>query len=126
MFFEHYSEVPKDYWRWENFTPKEIACKGTGKLLIDERSMDMLQELRYGINKPFYLNSAYRSPEHNAAVGGASNSYHLRGMAFDISLRNLVRDDLVRMAKVIGFRGLGYYQSFQHIDTRSKETVWYG
>jgi len=125
MFFEHYSEVPEGYWRWENFTPKEIACKGTGKLLVDERSMDMLQELRYGIGKPFYINSGYRSPEHNSAVGGAKSSYHLRGMAFDISLRNLVRSDLVSMAKSIGFRGIGYYQSFQHIDTRSKEAVWY-
>lgn len=122
-FFEHYRDVPKRYWRWENFKPKEIACKGTGKLLVHERSMDMLQELRYGIGLPFYINSGYRSPEHNTAVGGAKNSFHMRGMAFDINLRNLNRDELVRMAVEIGFRGIGYYNSFQHVDTRITPNV---
>ena len=126
LFFEHYSQVPEGYWRWENFTPKEIACKGTGKLLVDERSMDMLQELRYGIGRPFHINSGYRSPEHNLSVGGAENSFHLRGMAFDISTRNLDRTELVRQAKELGFRGIGYYTSFIHLDTRDREAVWYG
>lgn len=34
---------------------------------------------RYGLT----ITSGYRSPSHNAAVGGAPNSNHLRGYAFD-------------------------------------------
>lgn len=33
------------------------------------------------------VTSTYRSPEHNRAVGGVANSYHLRGRAIDISRR---------------------------------------
>lgn len=29
------------------------------------------------------ITSGYRSPAHNAAVGGAPNSYHVQGLAFD-------------------------------------------
>lgn len=126
MFFEHFSQVPKDYWRWPNFTPKEIACRGTGKLLVDERSMDMLQELRYAINTPLIINSGYRSPEHNTAVGGARNSYHLRGQAFDIRNGLHKVDELVSLARSIGFRGVGYYASFTHLDTRDKDAEWRG
>ena len=33
------------------------------------------------------VTSTYRSPEHNRAVGGVANSYHLRGRAIDIARR---------------------------------------
>jgi hypothetical protein len=36
----------------------------------------------------FTFNSGYRTPAHNAAVGGASNSYHLVALAADITPRN--------------------------------------
>lgn len=126
MFFEHYSQVPKDYWRWPNFTPKEIACKGTGKLLVDERSMDMLQELRNAINLPLIINSGYRSPEHNRAVGGATNSFHTRGMAFDIRNGRHKNNELITIARGLGFRGVGRYKTFTHLDTRDYDAEWIG
>jgi hypothetical protein len=36
----------------------------------------------------FTFNSGYRTPGHNASVGGASNSYHLFALAADITPRN--------------------------------------
>ena len=27
-------------WRWPNFSPAEIACRGTGKLLVNEAALD--------------------------------------------------------------------------------------
>jgi hypothetical protein len=36
----------------------------------------------------FTFNSGYRTPAHNASVGGASNSYHLFALAADIAPRN--------------------------------------
>jgi hypothetical protein len=36
----------------------------------------------------FTFNSGYRTPAHNAAVGGAANSYHLFALAADITPRN--------------------------------------
>lgn len=124
MFYNHYSEVEPRDWHWENFAPKEIACRGTGKLLINERSLDQLQALRSFIGKPFHINSGYRSPEHNAAVGGATNSMHLQGQAFDISLSNLDRLELYEAAVEYGFNGIGQYPSFMHIDTRDYRARW--
>ena len=51
--------------------------------LID-KVLDPIRE-RWGV--PIYVNSGYRSPELNKLVGGAKTSYHLRGMAADITSR---------------------------------------
>ncbi|MBR5234957.1 MAG: peptidase M15 [Bacteroidaceae bacterium] len=51
--------------------------------LID-KVLDPLRE-RWGV--PIYVTSGYRCPELNARVGGSKTSYHLRGMAADITSR---------------------------------------
>jgi hypothetical protein len=43
-------------------------------------TMDMVRE---ALGKPVRITSAYRSPEVNAAIRGAKNSAHLRGLAAD-------------------------------------------
>ena len=124
MLFEHYSQVPKELWRWKNFTPKEIACQGTGELLLVPHALDSLQILRKLINKPLYINSAYRSPLHNARIGGAPKSSHKEGRAFDISLRNQDRGELYEAAKIAGFTGFGInYKTFMHID-KGRDRQW--
>jgi hypothetical protein len=87
-FHRHWRDVPESTWRWPNFSPAEIACRGTGKLLINEPALDKLQALRDRLGKPLIVRSAYRSPEHNRAVGGATRSKHLDGAAFDIAMAN--------------------------------------
>ena len=87
-FHRHWRDVPESTWRWPNFSPAEIACRGTGKLLINEPALDKLQALRDRLGKPLIVRSAYRSPEHNRAVGGATRSKHMDGAAFDIAMAN--------------------------------------
>ena len=87
-FHHHWRDVPESNWRWPNFSPAEIACRGTGKLLVNEPALDRLQALRDRLGKPLIVRSAYRSPEHNLAVGGATRSKHLDGAAFDIAMTN--------------------------------------
>ena len=53
-----------------------------------EPALDKLQALRDRLGKPLIVRSAYRSPEHNRAVGGATRSKHLDGAAFDIAMAN--------------------------------------
>jgi len=72
-FYGHWRDVPEKAWRWINFSPAEISCRGTGKLLINEPALDNLQALRDRLGKPLIVRSAYRSPEHNRAVGGATS-----------------------------------------------------
>ena len=73
-----------------HISPVEIAGRDTGKLLINELALDKLQVLRDRLGKPLIVRSAYRSPEHNRAVGGATRSKHLDGAAFDIAMENPV------------------------------------
>ena len=117
-FYDHWRDVPKDAWRWANFSPAEIACRGTGKLLINEPALDKLQALRDRLGKPLILRSAYRSPEHNRAVKGATKSKHMDGAAFDIAMSN--HDPVVfeAAARAVGFLGIGLYprSGFIHVD----------
>lgn len=38
-FDDHWRELPEDAWRWPNCSPAEIACRGAGKLLINEPAL---------------------------------------------------------------------------------------
>ena len=117
--YKHYSQVNPLHWYWPNFTPEEIACKGTGELFLDLGAMDMLQEFRGILGVPFSPNSAYRSAKHNKAIGGAVNSWHLKGRAFDIPItKKLTRDMIHKAAKKAGFLTVLDYDNFCHIDNR--------
>ena len=56
--YTHRHDVPASYWRWKNCSPTEIACRGTGRLLINEWALDALQALRDRLGKPLILRSA--------------------------------------------------------------------
>jgi zinc D-Ala-D-Ala carboxypeptidase len=122
--YQSWKDVPKDKWRWKNFSPRELACKGTGSIRVDEVALDKLQELRDKLGIPLLITSAYRSPEHNKKVGGAKNSYHMRGVAFDIRMENQDPHGFELAAREVGFRGIGYYpkQGFMHIDLGPERT----
>lgn len=115
--FEHWEKVPPGFWRWPHFKPSEIASPDDGSLLIDAESLDKLEQVRWHLGKPMNLNSAYRTPAHNAAVGGEVNSQHLLGKAFDVRLAGFTRQALKAAARAAGFTGIGDYDSFVHIDT---------
>lgn len=61
-------------------TPTEEA-KANLKALVD----NILDPLRDAYGKPIRVNSGYRSPALNKAVGGAATSDHLTGRAADIT-----------------------------------------
>lgn len=73
-FYDPWRDVRESTRRWPNFSPAEIACRGTGKLLVNEPALDRLQALRDRLGKPLIVLSAQRSHEHNRAVGGATRS----------------------------------------------------
>lgn len=117
-FYRHWRDVPEGSWRWPDFSPAEIACRGTGKLLVNEAALDRLQALRDRLGKPLIVRSAYRSPEHNRAVGGAPRSKHLEGAAFDIAMANHDPHAFEAAAREVGFLGFGFYprSGFMHVD----------
>lgn len=51
---------------------------------LKELAVNVLQPIRDRYGKPIYINSGYRCPSLNRAVGGVSNSQHKIGHAADI------------------------------------------
>ncbi len=119
MSAKHFTHFQGHSWPWRNFSPKELACKGTGLLLVDADALTKLQTLRTRLNRPMIITSAYRSPEHNARVGGAPRSLHMRGIAFDVRMENHDPHEFEAAARAAGFTGFGSYprKGFMHIDT---------
>ena len=109
-----------------------LACKdGNHSLFIHYASALALEELGRRFGKNPGINSAYRTPAYNASVGGAKNSQHMKGRAFDVSYASIggsSQANLARFAQTAvqcGFVGFGLYNSFIHIDTGSGR-VWNG
>jgi hypothetical protein len=116
--FRHFRDVPGYLWRWRNFSPAEIACRGTGQLKLHPEALDRLQALRDRLGKPLILRSAYRSPAHNKAVKGAPRSKHMDGTAFDVAMANHDPVAFEAAAREVGFLGFGFYprSGFMHVD----------
>ena len=109
--------------RWPNISPKELACKGSGEFYYDPQFNDALQATRNYLDGPMVITSAHRSAAHNRAVGGVSNSQHLK-IAADLGFGKYSRTQLLRAAVLAGFRGFGLGGSFLHVDLRPSPVMW--
>ena len=92
-----------------NFTLKELTKSDTATRLgldntPDDQALEnlktlcemVLQPVREHYGKSVTVNSAYRSPESNAAVGGSKTSDHCKGMAADIEIVGVANADLAQ------------------------------
>jgi uncharacterized protein YcbK (DUF882 family) len=74
-------------------------------------------------NQPIQINSGFRTPEHNRAVGGQKNSFHMRGMAADIIVPGMPAHEV--QARLSAWQGgLGSYRHFTHLDIRPYRARW--
>jgi zinc D-Ala-D-Ala carboxypeptidase len=123
MLFDHYNEIPVTNWPYRYFKPHEIACKGTGQLLVNAEAISGLDNMRSLLGHPIRLSSAFRSVYHNSKIGGAPLSVHSvkaptgAGSAFDIVLEGRDKETIRQVAEQCGFKGFGMrYRTFIHID----------
>ena len=56
----------------------------------------MLEDVRRALGRPIMVNSAYRSPKVNEAVGSKPTSQHCIGCAADIKVPGLTPDNIVK------------------------------
>tara|TARA_R110000823_G_scaffold216458_1_gene346053 strand:- start:769 stop:1143 length:375 start_codon:yes stop_codon:yes gene_type:complete len=123
MIYKDWNDVPEQIWPSSFFSPKEIACRGTGEIAINPDALEKLDKLREMLGGPVRVSSAYRSAYHNAKVGGAPLSQHRLGSAFDIVLGSREKSEIERVARAVGFTGLGLrYKTFIHVDTGRKRS----
>ena len=84
------------------------------KALVD----NLLQPLRDAWDAPLFINSGYRCPELNEAVGGVATSQHVLGMAADVGCSNPY--ELAKLVKKLRlpFDQMGLYDTFVHLSYR--------
>lgn len=125
-----------------NFTSDELliesTCRGHKNSIPEPElwpncieSIKLLDALRENIDKPIFINSAFRDEYYNKLIGGGKNSFHKQFKAFDISSIYISADKLFvildewrKAGKWKG--GLGFYekQNFIHVDNRGFNTTW--
>jgi hypothetical protein len=91
----------------ENLIPSD-KIRFAVRLLV----LNLLQPLRDKVKRPLVLNSGYRSPALNKAVGGAKDSQHLKGEAVDISCQNAM--EVLLLAQIIFRYSLPFDQMILH------------
>ncbi len=119
-----------------HFTAAEAACKDGAPVpqeLINNavQLATNLEFLRSAfLNRPIKINSWYRTPTHNAAIGGSPNSQHLLAKAADITIQDISPEQIHSMIQLLitmGIMqegGLGLYDSFVHYDIRGTKARW--
>ena len=101
-----------------NFSFNELTKTDTG---LDNIPNDMnilsnicrlarfLQTIRNELHLPIIVNSAYRSPEVNAKVGGVSSSYHVKGLAADVKCADMDKLLTILHSHLMEIDQLGIY-----------------
>lgn len=117
-----------------NFSLEEFECKCGCKMpeFVKKNIIELaenLQVIRNVVGK-LNLTNAYRCKEHNADVGGATNSQHLKGKAADVKSKEY---DVLEVSKIIEGLiksekieqgGIGIYNTFTHYDIRGVRARW--
>jgi len=118
----------------KNFSLEEFECKCGCKMpaFVKENVKELaenLQVLRDVVGR-IDLTNAYRCKEHNADVGGSTNSQHIKGKAADIKSNTLspseiasIVEDLMKNEK-FKTGGIGIYNTFTHVDIRGVRARW--
>lgn len=113
------------HFRLSEFASKDGA--GFPSSVIDDltKQAQLLEIIREAAgNKPISINSGYRSPGHNTAVGGATHSQHVEGTAADFNIAGMsprATTDLITGLIDQGrlpAGGLGVYNNWVHYDHR--------
>ncbi|MGB0522430.1 MAG: D-Ala-D-Ala carboxypeptidase family metallohydrolase [Flammeovirgaceae bacterium] len=109
---------------------------GSAKDEMQDQFMLMIDEARERAGIPFVVNSGFRTRAHHAKIYAELNqkprwgSLHLNGRAADIGLPEFAREQarvkIIEAGVEAGFNGFGIYDSFIHLDNRSKLAIWKG
>lgn len=120
----------------KNFSRVEFDCKDgtpvpTKYMENCKKVAQNLQVLRDHIGEPVHVSgSGYRTPSHNAKVGGAPASQHLKANGADITAKSYtskklaaVIEKLIKEGKMEQ-GGIGIYPGFVHYDRRGTKARW--
>lgn len=117
---------PLRFFKESEFEQASPACKLSD---MDPSFMQRLDDARALCSYAFNINSAYRSPEYERSRGRTGTSSHCKGKAVDLScLTSRCRLQMLIALLAVGFRRIGIYPTFIHVDSDSDKSpsIWYG
>ena len=109
---------------WPHFSEEELCCRcGCGLHAMDRTFMAWVEHVRERYGQPMHVSSAFRCPDHNAAVSSTGRQGpHTTGKAIDIRIYGRQAHQLMTYALHAGVFGLGVAQRglraerFVHLD----------
>lgn len=106
----------------KNFSRSEFRCKcGICSFdTVDAVLIKYLEAIRRHFKSPVTITSGCRCQAHNIAIGGMPNSQHKVGRAADIVVRGVSPQAVADYAEILNCGGVGLYDDFTHIDSRTK------
>jgi uncharacterized protein YcbK (DUF882 family) len=118
---------------WSEFQSNDGAAMPDHVKANIKKLVPQLEKIRAAAgNRSMRINSGYRSPAKNVAVGGAKNSYHMKGMAADFTIQGMKPNEVQQLvgslidSGQITQGGLGSYGAFTHYDIRGTKSRWNG
>ena len=121
-YFIHLNAFDQQSW---DYLKKQSSLYKQSVLGNLKRHADKLEIVRGLFNQPVHINSGYRCPAINKAVGGYANSYHMKGMAADIVVADIPPATVQEILRN-WLGGMGTYQTFTHLDIRPYKARWTG
>lgn len=119
------NDLLSPHFRLSEFMSKDGAATPDSVLDDLRRQAALLEVIRSAAgDRPISINSGYRSPSHNTAVGGATHSQHPLGTAADFNVQGMqpravseLVTGLIDQGKLPS-GGLGVYDNWVHYDHR--------
>lgn len=112
-----------------DFYADEFESPDTKESKMKPEFILKLQRLRTACGWPFTIKSGYRTKAYNHKLGGADDSYHVLGIAADVShngWNGIQRYQFISAAMSLGF-SIGVYNAHFHVDSRLEPRVlWIG
>lgn len=109
----------------KEFDSPDAPGSGEGMKFGFVKKLDILRE-ECGFK--IKVESGFRTPKHNASVGGESGSAHLTGEAADlVCINSRTRYMMLVNAFRLGFKRIGIGDTFIHLDdslTLDQQVVW--
>ena len=115
------------YGRYQQSFGTYVTSSSVNAFCLTPKLRLAIWEFEGHFGKKIVMNSGYRDPFHNAAVGGQDDSFHMKCMAADFFIPGVDKRRLIAFAEhnnMVG--GLGCYpgRSFIHVDVRDRPRGW--
>lgn len=106
-------------------TLNDFESPDTKEVKLNPRLLILTEMMMLLLSPGLIITSGYRTLEHNKAIGGAENSYHMKGEAVDFKHSSLPLKLVARVAKRIGFHGVILEKEKNHVHCDIRSTTYY-